>query len=136
MKRKEGNPFKKKNTKFQRILVSCSSIRGQVQTYRTTQAQQEITSFFKPTQKPVPQSHIPLDKMHLNLEMMEKFNPVLLCPDCEIVRTDRSRHCSICNKCVERFDHHCPWVNNCVGFFNQKYFLQFLVYVFLGSMHA
>jgi palmitoyltransferase len=49
------------------------------------------------------------------LELMKVFDPVLLCPDCETVRTDRSRHCSICNKCVERFDHHCPWINNCVG---------------------
>ena len=57
---------------------------------------------------------------------MKNFDPVLLCPDCEIIRTDRSRHCSICNQCIERFDHHCPWVNNCVGMNNHGYFMIFL----------
>lgn len=61
------------------------------------------------------------------LSMMQAFDPVLLCPDCEVIRTTRSRHCSICNKCVERFDHHCPWVNNCVGINNHHYFMMFLV---------
>ena len=60
---------------------------------------------------------------------MEAFDPVLLCPDCEVIRTTRSRHCSICNRCVERFDHHCPWVNNCVGLKNHHYFMLFLVSV-------
>ena len=49
-----------------------------------------------------------------------------LCPDCDCVRTSRSRHCAICNRCVERFDHHCPWVNNCIGIHNHNYFFGFL----------
>ena len=50
-----------------------------------------------------------------------------MCPDCEVLRTPRSRHCAICNRCVERFDHHCPWINNCVGIHNHNYFLVFLI---------
>lgn len=61
--------------------------------------------------------------------MLEYFDPVLLCPDCQVVRTDRSRHCGFCNKCVERFDHHCPWINNCVGTNNHGEF-----YIFIVSM--
>ena len=50
-----------------------------------------------------------------------------MCPDCEVLRTPRSRHCAICNHCVERFDHHCPYINNCVGIGNHNSFLLFLV---------
>ena len=61
------------------------------------------------------------------MDMLKIFDPEMLCSDCEIVRTDRSRHCSICNRCVERFDHHCPWINNCVGVGNHGVFLSFLL---------
>jgi hypothetical protein len=60
-------------------------------------------------------------------EIIEKFDPNHLCPECEVIRTERSRHCNICNRCVERFDHHCPWVNNCVGTKNHGFFYLYIL---------
>ena len=60
------------------------------------------------------------------LEMLGRVHPGGLCPECEVIRTPRSKHCAICNKCVDRFDHHCPWLNNCVGIYNHNPFLVFI----------
>jgi len=50
------------------------------------------------------------------------------CRSCARLKPADAHHCSSCERCILRMDHHCPWVNNCVAMFNQKYFLQFLLY--------
>lgn len=38
----------------------------------------------------------------------------------------RARHCRECGRCVRRYDHHCPWMENCVGERNHPLFLAYL----------
>lgn len=58
------------------------------------------------------------------LGYIQKFK---LCTTCLIVAPLRSNHCRDCNNCVERFDHHCPWLGNCIAKRNYKFFYLFVV---------
>lgn len=49
------------------------------------------------------------------------------CSTCKMQKPARSKHCAMCDMCVEKFDHHCIWINNCVGLGNYRYFITFTV---------
>ena len=58
--------------------------------------------------------------------LIDKYDPQGLCPTCETIFSRESRHCYICNRCIEKFDHHCQWINNCVGIGNHKIFFLYI----------
>jgi len=60
------------------------------------------------------------------------YEAVSICKKCLIPKPARTHHCSICNRCILKFDHHCPWLNTCIGFYNQRYFLLYMVYTTVG----
>lgn len=85
----------------------------------------------------VPLSAVRLDFSDLHSNKSEYENDEwTVCTRCETFRPPRAHHCRICKRCIRRMDHHCPWINNCVGERNQKYFLQFLVYVGALSIYS
>ena len=70
-----------------------------------------------------------LDKNITWLELIEKNIYINdYCPYCKILKTVKIKHCHICKKCIDGFDHHCNWIDNCVG---EKNSALFMIFVFV-----
>ena len=48
------------------------------------------------------------------------------CPYCRVKKTNKVKHCHVCKKCISGFDHHCNWIDNCVGDKNKIKFVFFV----------
>jgi len=57
------------------------------------------------------------------------------CQPCQGYKAPRAHHCKSCKRCIMKMDHHCPWINNCVGHYNHKSFTLFLTFVVIGCTH-
>jgi palmitoyltransferase len=58
------------------------------------------------------------------------------CNVCDVHVSPKAKHCSSCNKCVYSFDHHCIWLNTCVGGKNYRLFFSMLILVVIGSLFS
>ncbi|PSR83291.1 hypothetical protein BD289DRAFT_287332 [Coniella lustricola] len=63
-----------------------------------------------------------------------KYDEANFCVQCMIRTPLRSKHCRRCQRCVARHDHHCPWVNNCVGVNNHRHFFLYIINLTLGIL--
>ena len=73
-------------------------------------------------------------KILINKEVdLKKF-----CPICFVENEDNNKikHCFICNKCVLELEHHCYWINKCIGKKNKIGFLAFLFFSFFYSIYS
>lgn len=62
-------------------------------------------------------------------------NVVTICKKCVGPKPARTHHCSVCRKCVLKMDHHCPWFDNCIGFYNHRYFFMFCTFITIACIY-
>lgn len=47
-------------------------------------------------------------------------------------KDEKTKHCFYCDRCIDNFDHHCYWVNNCISKKNLNIFFSFLLLIIIN----
>ena len=63
-----------------------------------------LTWLIRPKTLKSSKTNIPLSTL------LSKIEAKSVCPYCEVITKPTSKHCYICNECIEDFDHHCNWI--------------------------
>ncbi|KAG1694164.1 hypothetical protein DVH05_021820 [Phytophthora capsici] len=58
------------------------------------------------------------------------------CESCDKGKPYKAHHCRQCRRCVYEMDHHCPWINNCVGYNNYRHFWLLLMYIWVSCFYV
>ena len=64
----------------------------------------------------------------IEYQVQPRLDDFTYCVICKKPKPPRAQHCKKCNRCILRCDHHCPWVGNCIGFNNEKFYILLLLY--------
>jgi hypothetical protein len=85
----------------------------------------------------------PIVELQKNMKKGQVFDPEgkgkdgaslhLYCTVCDGYVNDDAKHCGTCNRCCGGFDHHCNWLNNCIGYENYWDFYH-LIWLYLLFM--
>ncbi|CAK0799854.1 unnamed protein product [Prorocentrum cordatum] len=73
--------------------------------------------------QPAGDPHLGGHRDKLDFEMRDEDGVQPYCSLCNVPSCPRTKHCHACNKCVDVFDHHCMWLNNCIGRANYRSFI-------------
>jgi ankyrin repeat protein len=97
------------------------------------------TAYFHTTAMLEDPGHIPkLSSRNQQRKVIEelfslwKFDEENFCVQCMVRKPLRSKHCRRCKRCVAKHDHHCPWINNCVGNNNIRHFFIYIISLEFG----
>ena len=67
-----------------------------------------------------------------------KIDDLQICKKCNILilKKFKGNHCKICNICIIKYDHHCPWIGKCIGKNSIIIFYFFLIFLFFFILNG